>query len=420
MSTLIVTLSPPGSSPGELAYCLASNAQTISSHGSAPLALLPRADDTVLLLPGAALSWHRVTLPKLSRTTSAQKMRAVLDGLLEEQLLDDTAALHIAHVRARDAADHSAWLAVCNKDWLLQQLQSVQAAGHRVSGIVPQAFPQLAQAGAQGSANAGRAHISGTPDAACITLADSDGVLTLPLSQAHVVWPALDVQTLSAITAEPAVAALAEATLGTKVAIAQSAQQALTALLEARSYGIDLAQGDLAVAGSGRWLQLAGTALRDLLSAPAWRAARIGLALLVLAQVVGLNAWAWRERSAVQAKRQQVNQLLTQTFPQVRVVVDAPVQMQREVAALRQASGGLGTRDLESLLARFAAQAAATSAPSAIEFASGEVTLKGAGLDAGQLSGLQPRLQSAGLAVRSEADRIVISETASARTGGTP
>jgi general secretion pathway protein L len=357
MTTLIVTLSPPGAAAQELSYALVNNAQALSSHGSAPLALLPRADDTVLLLPSASVAWHRASLPKLSRSLSAQKLRAVLEGAIEEQLLDDASAVHIATYKASTGAESAlTWLAVCDKAWLLQHLRSLQAAGQRISCIVPSAFPlDLIPASAKPSAapGAARAHVSGTPEATSVTLADTTGVVTVPLHHARAIWPALAADTL--ISAEPAVAAAAESLFNTKVNMVQTAQYALQAATEARSYGVDLAQGELAVRGSGRWLQQASTVLRDLVAAPAWRAARYGLALLLLVQVVGLNAWAWKERSSLQAKKQQATQLLTQTFPNVKVVVDAPLQMQREVAALRLASGAIGNRDFESLYARFSA-----------------------------------------------------------------
>jgi general secretion pathway protein N len=50
-----------------------------------------------------------------------------------------------------------------------------------------------------------------------------------------------------------------------------------------------------------------------------------------------------------------VRDTLRATFPQVRVIVDAPVQMEREVAALRQQTGTPSTRDLDALLAALAA-----------------------------------------------------------------
>lgn len=420
MSTLIVTLSAPGSSSQELAYCLASNAHTVSSHGTAPLALLPRADDTVLLLPSAALSWHSVNLPKLSRSASAQKMRTLLDGVIEEQLLDDTSTLHIAHYRPKTGT--SSWLAVCDKEWLVQQLRSVQAAGRRVSRIVPDAFPLAVQAvGASANdAAVAQAHVSGSPEAPVVTLRDANGVLTVPLSQARAAWPAPEGEGALAISTEPAVAAAAEQVFNTKIAIVQGAQRALQASLDAQLHGVDLAQGELAVTGSGRWLQQARTVLRDLLSAPAWQAARVGLAIVVLAQLVGLNLWAWKEQSSLQAKRQQSASLLTQTFPKVKVVVDAPVQMQRELGALRQASGALGNRDLESMLSRLAGSAPAAIAPTAIDYVAGEVTLKGVGLDAAQLEATQAKLRNLGVVARSTDGRLVLSEAANQPAGVAP
>jgi general secretion pathway protein L len=420
MTTLIVTLSPVGTSNNELAYAVANNAQALSNHGSAPLALLPRADETVLLLPSASVSWHRVSLPKLARSMSAPKMRSVLEGAIEEHLLDDSPAVHIASYRASGSPDSSmSWLAVCDKVWLLAHLRSLQGAGHRISRIVPSAFPlDMQQPNAKlGAANgAARAHVSGTPEAASVTLADASGVVTVPLQHARTVWPTLAADTF--ITAEPAVAAAAESLFNTKVTMVQTAQYALQAAQDARSYGVDLAQGELAVKGRGRWLQQASTLLRDLVAAPAWAAARIGLALLLLVNSVGLNAWAWKERSTLQAKQLQTTQMLTQTFPNVKVVVDAPLQMQRELAALRQASGGIGSRDFESLYARYSAIVSPSTTPTAIEFAGGELTLKGAGIDASQLAAHQAKLRSAGLsALRSEDGRIIVTEAAAQRAG---
>jgi general secretion pathway protein L len=431
MSTLIVTLNLPSQPSPELDYCLASNAHTVSSYGSAVPALLPRADETVLLLPCLAVSWHLLNLPKLGRSTSAQKMRAILDALVEEQLLDDTAAVHVATYRASGQTDaNAAWVAVCDKNWLLQELHAIQAAGHRVSRIAAHSYPLVALPEApvdaqnsDGVTNAARVHISGSADTATITVADASGVLSVPLAHARAVWPGVwqnfDISGTT-ITAEPATAAAAEALLGNKVTIVQNAQQALQVTLDARNMGLDLAQGDLAVAGSGRWLQKAGSVARDLLGAPAWRMTRWGAALLLLAHVVGLNAWAWKERSTLDAKRRQTTQILSQTFPQIKVVVDAPTQMQRELATLRLASGSLSNRDLESLYARFAALSATQTAATSIDFAAGEVSVKGLGLSASQLSELKPRLSAAGLAARSEGERVIISEANSVPAGSTP
>ncbi len=42
--------------------------------------------------------------------------------------------------------------------------------------------------------------------------------------------------------------------------------------------------------------------------------------------------------------------MLQQSFPKVTVVVDAPLQMAREVARLRQDAGELGPQDFEAML----------------------------------------------------------------------
>ncbi len=441
MTTLIATLAPPhssGVSAAEVAYCQVTNAQTVSSYGTAAVGLLPRADEVVLLLPARAVSWHPVQIPKVARSISGVKLRALVDGLAEELVLDDTAALHIAMYRPKTGDAGKAWLAVCDSQWLTEQLQSFQAAGHRVRGIIASAHPltpvvsdTLRAEPAMGNIDGGNAgiastapassariHVSGSLETAMITVADASGVLSVPLNQAKLLWPGISSGDYL-ISAEPAVAAAAETSLGTKVTVVQSAQVALQAMLDANSDGLNLAQGTFALRGSDRWLQQVGHTARDLLSAPAWRTARWGAVLLAVAHLLGLNAWAWKERSSLETKRSQTTQILTQNFPQVKVIVDAPVQMQRELALLRQASGSLSSRDLENLMAKFygaapSAAAPSAAAPSAIEFANGELSLKGTGLSASQLSQLQPKLRATGLAARTEADKIIVTELATA------
>ncbi len=426
MTTLIVTLNTPGQPDLDMVYCQVSNAQTISSYGSASLGLLPRADDVVLLLPSAAVSWHSVGLPKLARSLSAPKLRAMLEALAEDVVLDDPAGLHIALYRPKAGINpQAAWLAVCDKAWLTEQLQFFQGAGYKVSRIVPQAYPLHAVAAsvdgpANGASPAARLHASGSPDMAMVTMTDSAGVLTIPLAQAKLLWPQLRADDTFAVSAEPAVAAATEAALDIKVTVVQTAQVALQSMLDARNDGVDLAQGNLALTGSDRWLQKVGATLRLWLAAPEWRTARVGALVLAVVHLVGLNAWAWKERSSLAAKRSQSTQILTQAFPNVKVVVDAPVQMQREMNALRQASGSLAGRDFESLYARFFALTTGAAAPAAIEFSGGEVSLKGHGISASQLAELAPKLRSAGLSARSEADKIIIAELTAQPQASTP
>lgn len=225
-------------------------------------------------------------------------------------------------------------------------------------------------------------------------------VLPLSPSSRSLIGPATnptDIETPPLpLHAEPAVAALAERTLGRQAALQTASQRALDA---ARS-DWDLAQFDLASTGRTRALRKAGSAASAFLYAPQWRAARWGAGLLAAAHLVGLNAWAWQERDALAAKQAGVRNALTQTFPKVQVVVDAPVQMERELAGLRQAAGSVSPRDLEPLLAAAGAALPAGQRPHALEYSTGELRLRGVTLTAEEQTSVATRLQAAGYSAR--------------------
>ena len=405
----------------ELDYAVASPGFALTGHGSASLALLPKSEQTLLLLPASAVSWHKITLPKLPRGTAQARLRAVLDGLMEDQVLDDTAQLHLALWRqSRADGAPQDWVAACDKAWLASALAQFAEAGHTVTAIAPQSMPLSAAgqlenselvnplSGAQMSI-----HLSGDADHASIHLCDADSVLWLPAqAAASVLQPGSGVAPQS-VSAEPAVAAEAEAMLArllpeARVVIRSVAQHAVSAVQIAQTAQCNLAQFDLSVAGGARWLQNLRTKLREVLTLPAWRPARVGLVALLAAHLLGLNAWAWKEKSNLADKRTRVQQLLTTTFPQVKVVVDAPVQMQREVANLSQISGTLTSRDMEHLLASFSAIAPANKAQTAIDYIAGELGVKGSGLSSEQLTNQAAQWQAAGISGAMQGDRLVI------------
>lgn len=399
MSQLLVTLPLPGSSQIELAYAMVASSGALTSQGRAVPALLPKADQATLIVPPQAMSWHAAQLPKMPRGISAEKTQAMLAGVLEEQLLDDPAHLHLVafpSLKASSDAEHLTWVAAVQKSWLQEAIATMQDARLPLASIVPQTLPS----------ETAHWHVSGSSDAPWLTCADGQGVMSLPLRQTAWV-PALPEG--AALTAEPAVAALTEHLLGQRATVFQGPQIAWQSLQAAQANGVDLAQGALAVAGRGRAWQSFTAGLADMLAAPAWRPLRWGLALLLVANVIGLNAWSYKQASALDAKRTEMKQLLTQSFPNVKVVVDAPLQMQRELSNLRQSQGQLSGRDFESIYGRFSGLAGMNNAPDAIEFVANEVQIRGSGLAASQLDALLPRLQYAGLQVRSDAQALVVS-----------
>ena len=82
------------------------------------------------------------------------------------------------------------------------------------------------------------------------------------------------------------------------------------------------------------------------------------------------------------------------------VVVDAPVQMERELAQLRQAAGSVSARDLEPMLAAAGAALPDGRLPSSIEYTPGELRLRGVTLAPDEESVVSGRLQAAGYRAR--------------------
>jgi general secretion pathway protein L len=146
--------------------------------------------------------------------------------------------------------------------------------------------------------------------------------------------------------------------------------------------------------GTGR----CATAVRRLFSRE-WRTVRWGLVALVALQLLGLNAYAWQQRQALSSKRQAMNSLLQSAHPGVRVVLDAPVQMERETERLRAAAGRPGEADLESMLAAAAAAWPDGQGPvSNLRFEPGKLSMAAAGWAEPQLAQFKERLRAAGFA----------------------
>lgn len=405
MSTLIVILPTGPVGPATtFEYVLTPDGRTLGSHSRCAAALLPApgagGGDIVALVPAGALSWQQVTLPKNTLDkkflgeSGSPRVRAVLEGLLEDRLLDDTAQLHFA--LAPDArADAPVWVAVCDRVWLRAMLQLLEGAGRAVTRIVPEFAPDSPTR---------CLHVMGEAGDARMAITGRGGVQLLPLSgvsAALVAWEA-DAD----IVAEPAVAGLAEQLFQRPVTPQQGAQRWLLAA----QAGWDLAQFDLIASGSTRLWKRAHGLGQSLWRAPRWRAARWAALVLVAANVLGLNAWAWKEQAGLKAKQLAVQEALTRTFPNVKVVVDAPLQMAREVALLRQATGAASGRDLESMLAALGSQAPAGHPATAVEFIAGEARVRGLQLGAVESSALADKLRQQGYVVQADGDSLTLQQ----------
>lgn len=425
MTTLIITLPLAGADAAALYdHVLSTDGVTVSTHASVPLALLPSThDEVVALVPAQALSWHQLKLPvgsvprAMAGERARTRLRSILDGMLEDQLLDDPAQLHLA-LQPNATSDALVWVAACDRTWLKTALHTLAQAGHNVARIVPEFTPQALTGTVLVTGDADHPQVAGLQRLPATTTIASTGesagsevhggMLAGALNASALHWlgetPAQQAtETRPQVVAEPAVAALAEAWFKRPVRLLQHAER----LLQAAQSPWDLAQFDLAhTRRDRRWASLT-QAFASFLRAPPWRVARVVLVLGVLANLVGLNAWALREQAALNAKRQVVRTVLLETFPKIPVVVDAPLQMAREVAALQRASGGAAGTDLESILASFSAVAPVGYAVTAIEFGVNELRLKGPTVP--DATPITAQLKAAGLRASLQGDQWLIS-----------
>jgi general secretion pathway protein L len=397
MSVLVVLIPPrergaPASAAArdglEYAYVLSPDGLVLAAQGRALPAQLPRADSVIAVLADADVSWQRLALPR----APAARLRAALVGSLEEVLLEDADSLHFA-LAPGAAAGQPTWVAVTHKAWLQAHLTALQAARVPVARVVPSSWPDEPPSG----------HFDADADAGAplrLAWAHADGVAQLRL-QGTLARSLLGLPTeaVARWSASPAAAAPAERWLGGPVVVMTAEQRALQAT---RSLW-NLRQFDLAPHHRG------ALALRDAWQrflAPGWRPVRIGLAVLLVVQVVGLNLWASQLRGQVQARKLAMDQLLRAAHPQVRSVLDAPLQMQRETDVLRAAAGRPGDADLESLLGAAAAAWPEGMAPAAgLRFESGRLTLPAAGWAPAQREQFSARLRAGGVQVEAQPDQ---------------
>lgn len=392
MSTLIVQLpaqprlaaqrtqeSAEAPLPEELAYVFSPDGVHLGNQGLAPVNQLPEAQHLIAVVAPADIGWHRVTLPK----APASRLRQALAGLLEEALLEEESELHLA-VEPGVAAGRPAWIGALSKPWLSGMLARLEQNGRSVDRVVPAWTPDGPVAG----------HVFNAATGLQLAWRDADGPLCLPLD-----CPA----TRSLLARQPADAdidwsscpegATEAAHLAGRPVGAQSDAQAL---LDAASSGWNLRQFDLAPQRRGQ--RAAQDAWLQFWQGPTWRATRIGLLALLILQLAGANLWAWQQRRALEQRRQAMVTLLQTTFPQVRAVIDAPAQMQKEIDLLRATAGRPGDTDLEPLL--YAAQAAwppSRGPANGLHFEAGRLTLDSPGWSPPEMDAFRSRLGPMGL-----------------------
>ncbi|HEF5872410.1 TPA: type II secretion system protein GspL, partial [Burkholderia cenocepacia] len=139
MSTLIVSLPPREPAVPlqewqwpELPFMLVDKAGHVQRAGRAALALLPRANATVLIVAARDVLLLAATVPPLK----GPKLRQALPNIVEDQLIQDPLGCHIA-LDPVALPDGRRVLAVVDRAWFRTICDAFTAAGHRHLSAVP-------------------------------------------------------------------------------------------------------------------------------------------------------------------------------------------------------------------------------------------------------------------------------------------
>ncbi|MEJ6006368.1 type II secretion system protein GspL [Paucibacter sp. AS339] len=380
-----------GASAREYNYLLSSDGTGISSQGCRSAAKLPHAEQVIAIPAESDLAWQRVTLPRAGR-----QMRSALAGMLEESLLEDPDGLHFA-IEPEAVGGDTAWVAITSRAWLQQQLAELEAAQVFVDRIAPLSWPDAPPRGHFYETGSESSPIG-------LRWSHPEGVTSLPIdgSLTRQLFPASLVQ-MTQWSAAPAVAAQAERWLGTAVQVLTPNQRALAVI----DSPWNLRQFELAPRTRG--LRALRNLLRELMRRN-WRPVRWGLAGLVAVHLLGLNLLAWQQSQQVKARRLALDSTLTQAFPQLRVIRDAPIQMQRETDLLRASAGRASEQDLESLLAAAAIAWPTERGPvDSLAFEPGRLQLPSAGWSEAQIQQFRTQLRSEGWQLETSEGRLTVS-----------
>lgn len=407
MSTLILTLAHTAHGQhGSVNFVVTRAGQEPQEASHGPLDSLPHhGKPTIALVPPQRLSWHRLVLPKnslskplLGMRMDGPRLRQVLDGMLEEQLLDEPRRIHLAlEPGAREGVP--VWVCACDAGWLQAALAQLETAGIRPQRICPEFVPASIQ----------------TPPAwnfvrdahqGWAVHTDLDGVAAWAFPDhadaAYLAQIGLDPGGDIRVVAEPMVAVQLQTLSAGTVQ-----QQTSGARMQAAAHsGWNLAQ--FAFAPRSRRARQLQEAWEGLWQLPSLRPLRWGLLALLVVNLGGLQWSAWQAHTAMQTQRAAMAQLLTQTFPQIQVVVDAPLQMERQVQALLAHSGAVSAGDFEAMAKALGAVLPPDTVPAALDFAPGELRAAGVALSPHMLATARTALSSQGYSLEEAGDTLVI------------
>lgn len=360
-----------------------------------------------VVIPASAVSWYRVQLPAKSLPSGQPwlrgdypRLRTILEGLLEDQLLDEPQQVHFA-IGPNPQDSGSVWVAVCHRTWLHKIIESVRSAGFQIDSISPEMHPARSDDERQG-------WLCNDEGEMYWLWNDVAGVHRRPW---HIHQPAPWSNEIPAaqIRAEAAVGEFAPSSLGENVEVSSHTDR----LIQAAQSRWSLAQFDLSLSHS--WDKSLQLGWRTWMQDARWRPMRFALVTLLLVHLLGLQAYAWHAKTILNEQKIAINKILTETFPKTQVVVDAPAQMQKAVEQLQKSSGQISASDLEYLLSHWGSaldsvpSASSQYRPSQIQYQNGTIEITGIELQTTTQEALQQQLTAAHIRVTFDSNKVRMS-----------
>ena len=320
-------------------YALRAPTGELQRSGSAAPSELPRADQVEIIVPASLVLFTEVRLPPVR----GQRLRQLLPFAVEEKILSDPNQVQVA-TGLRDAQGMTR-VAILDRAWLDAVCDRLRQLGLRPErGFAETCLPEL-EPQAWTLIWDGHEGFVRTDQGAGLAL-DNMGDDAAPFALRRAVEEARDKQRLPekiilrATDAAASVPDLALWTtqLGVSVVPGQDWHWAPRFLNTANA--INLLQGDYAPSSS----------LRELL--PQLRPILLLAGLIIGVQVLATSADWWRLNREKKNLTVEMDKTFKSAFPDAKVVVDAPLQMQRNLADLRRASGQSQSNDFVPLLAK--------------------------------------------------------------------
>jgi len=323
---------PLADSPGPLEWALRDAQGAVSSSGSALLSELPKGEIEAIV-PAAAVLLVSAKLPKGGRS----QQRRLLPYAVEECIAAEPEAVHVALGPRLENGEFA--LAVIDRVWLERALARLAEAGLRPRSVLPETLLGRIDAGCWSVVWSGAEGWARTGPCSGIAL-DGGSTDAPPLALSLAVRDAPPEKILLHSQGGAALPDLAKWSGALGVPVSAGPDWHWARQRPDAAHSIDLLQGDFAPSGIARELM---PRLRPLLL--------LAAAILLLQGGAALVDW-WllkRETGQLQA---QIEQSFRKAFPEAKVIVDAPLQMRRNLAQLRTAAGAMGPGDFLPLLAQ--------------------------------------------------------------------